>query len=814
MLEFARTLSLGALLVSASAWSNTAAGLPPETAVNLDGADPGRTFEGIGGLSAGAASRLLIDYPEPQRAQILDFLFEPNFGAALQHLKVEIGGGVNSTWGSEPSHADTRAELDYPRPESYERGYEWWLMKEARKRNPDIYLEGLQWGAPGWIGNGEFFSQDNADFIAGFVKGARDYHGLTLNYQGIRNEAGYKVGWIKTLRQTLDAHGLRDVKLVAADDAGDVEWKIAKDVQADPELSKAVYALGVHYVPYTTTDIARNTGKPLWFSEAAMYGEPWGRAKNFARLYNRNYILGRITKTVVCTPITSLFNYLVPFGIEMWNNPGLMKANTPWSGHYEVPPSIWVTAHTTQFARPGWRYINGGCGFLKIAGSYVTLRSPDPDGDYSIVVETMNNLPYDQACQNTNAKDEDADVPPQRITFHLKGLSAGTVHVWRSNKSTQFERLADLTPEHGSFAMTLAGNSIYTLTTTTGQRKGSYRIPKPAPFPFPYKENFERYTPGRMARYFSDQEGTFAVAQRGDGRGKCLRQVLPQRGIKWFVNMESPWTITGAAAWTDYEVSADVRVEKTGLAGLYGRVDTPLSGPMPGGYGLTIDHSGAWQLKDANVLLKSGKVKGRADSWHSLKLRFRGLHVIAAIDGQTVCTVMDDFHPNGAVALASSYDSVDFDNLIVKRFSGRAPSPAPECQNLALGKQATASGQSSGDCTAGEAVDGNHATGWCSGKTTNQWLEVDFGKEAMFDRVTLDQHKTNPWASGGDITSYKIQYWDGADWKDAFVGRSLAARRHSDDFPAVTSRKVRLLLAACGENTVVWEFQVFRTARP
>ena len=51
-------------------------------------------------------------------------------------------------------------------PSTYDSGYEWWLMKEARKRNPDIILESLQWGAPGWIGNGEYFSQDNADFIA------------------------------------------------------------------------------------------------------------------------------------------------------------------------------------------------------------------------------------------------------------------------------------------------------------------------------------------------------------------------------------------------------------------------------------------------------------------------------------------------------------------------------------------------------------------------------------------------------------------------------------------------------------------------
>src|SRR5579883_2491049 len=99
------------------------------TAIVIDAHAPGRVFDGIGALSAGASSRLLIDYPEPQRSQILDYLFKPNYGAALQHLKVEIGGGVNSTDGTEPTHMRT------PTDQNYSRGYEWWLMDQATIRS-------------------------------------------------------------------------------------------------------------------------------------------------------------------------------------------------------------------------------------------------------------------------------------------------------------------------------------------------------------------------------------------------------------------------------------------------------------------------------------------------------------------------------------------------------------------------------------------------------------------------------------------------------------------------------------------------------
>ena len=93
----------------------------------------GRMFEGVGGLSGGGAtSRLLPDYIEPQRSDILDFLFTPGLGASLHILKVEIGGDTESTEGTEASHMHAADD------QNYHRGYEWWLMKEAKRRNPDI----------------------------------------------------------------------------------------------------------------------------------------------------------------------------------------------------------------------------------------------------------------------------------------------------------------------------------------------------------------------------------------------------------------------------------------------------------------------------------------------------------------------------------------------------------------------------------------------------------------------------------------------------------------------------------------------------
>ena len=54
-----------------------------ETTVRVNPAAPGLRFDGHGGLSAGGSSRLLIDYAEPYRSQILDYLYKPKARAPV-----------------------------------------------------------------------------------------------------------------------------------------------------------------------------------------------------------------------------------------------------------------------------------------------------------------------------------------------------------------------------------------------------------------------------------------------------------------------------------------------------------------------------------------------------------------------------------------------------------------------------------------------------------------------------------------------------------------------------------------------------------
>jgi hypothetical protein len=633
-------------------------GCTKSTTIALDGAGKGRIYEGIGALSAGASSRLLFDYKEPYRSQILDYLFKPGYGAALQHLKVEIGADVNSTDGAEPSSMRSRDDHDYTR------GYEWWLMKEARKRNPEIILDTLPWGAPGWVGNGQFYSQDMADYVADFLQGAKKNQQLDIAYTGVWNEKQFDGTYVKELYRTLTAQKI-PAKIVCCDEypgEGLGQWSIVDAMLKDSELNAAVYAVGVHYPlvngKYTTPANARTIGKPLWSSEdqpnpggGPILSREWqigGRI--LARLYNRNYLEGGMTKTEIWSPVTSYYDILAA------PNSGLMYANTPWSGYYNVQGTIWATAHTTQFAQPGWQYLDSASGLLPEQGSFVSLKSPNGK-DWSVVVETI-----------------DAKQPLTVAIKTAAGLSRDAVHVWETNSQRTFEHVADVTPLDGIVSYTLDPDSLYTFTTTTGQGRGTAHPPSDNPFPLPYADSFDDTDVARSPRYLSDQDGAFEAHPCAYRKGRCLEQVITTKPIPWGP-LPDPFTLAGDVKWSDYRVAADILLNGNGPVMLMGRIDSSDvfkddKALCPSGYVLSIEPGGKWRLstsayKSATRELASGSVKLAAGKWHHAELAFKANQVTVSLDGKTLANTTDTSHPRGMFAVGTGWNRAQFDNLSV-----------------------------------------------------------------------------------------------------------------------------------------------------
>ena len=660
--------------------------------VKLRGDAGGKRFDGIGVVNGGGATSVLLkDYPEPQRSQILDLVFKPKFGASVSALLVEIPGDGNSTQGSMPSHMHTRNDL------SYARGYTWWILREAKKRNPAITLDGTAWSAPGWIGNGEFWSQDAADYYVKWLQGLRSVYGLEFDALGVRNERGVSFEFVKMLRETLDANDFKKVKIHAFDNWPENKLDFVKNMQADEKLRDSIDIIGAHTLQTMPASaevqgMALQMNKPIWNTEEHVYKKGFDSAISIVEAFNENFIRSGATK------IVNWYDVAGVYPIEPYSeDPAMILARSPWSGSYEVREALWGYAHYGQFTEAGWHYLNGGSGELSGAGTFVTLKSPG--NDYSIIIET-----------------KDAKVP-QEIRFEISGaLSQKDLCVWRSNAKEQFVRQADLAPKNRSITLTLEPDSIYTLSTTRGQQKGSFsNVPASKPFPFPYYETFDGYATakewGFLPRYTADIAGAFELAECPDRKGKCLHQTVPVPTLSWAPDWR-PYTILGDDGWQNYEIRTDVYLNPGETAGIVGRINHVGSGwgIVPKGYLFELGADGKCSLnlvrgiKEQNqrtgdaeqqALIKAGKDEAeggekdlatiglsgiKPNTWHTMKLRFDGITITGFIDGKHVLQTTDRFYSHGMAGLivggGKTFSMPYFDNFIVKSLHKSIPNPS------------------------------------------------------------------------------------------------------------------------------------------
>ena len=768
----AAALALAPQLVPSPAHAATHAATRAATAssaIAVDGSSAGRTFDGIGAISGGGGnSRLLIDYPPAERTAILDYLFKPGYGADLQILKVEIGGDTNSTDGSEPSIEHTAGSVDC------NTGYEWWLMEQAKALDPSIKLYGLAWGAPGWIGGGNFWSTDMINYLVSWL-GCAASHGLNIDYLGGWNERGYNISWYEQLRSTLNADGYGSVTIVGADS----DWSIANDIDSNPTFAASVGVIGEHYPcggdggsadSCSTTSQALASGKPLWASENGSQDTDSG-APALIRSIVRGYTDADLTAYINWPLVAAIYPNLG------YDTTGLMVANSPWSGAYEVGAETWATAQVTQFTAPGWQFLNSGSGYLggtESNGSYITLKSPD-GSDYSTILET------------TTA------TAAQTATFTVSGgLSTGAVHVWSTdlnsqNPSDYFVHSEDITPTNGTYSLTMQPGYIYTVSTTSGQGKGTATSPAKASLPLPYTDSFSEYSTGSEANYLSDQNGSFEIQPCTGGRsGECVQQMAAQEPITWD-SASNPYTTIGDLSWTDYKVSVDALMSQSGAVQLLGRVGTqhPFNVAGIDEYYLQLSDTGAWSIvkNDYNgdlTTLASGTVTAPGTgTWSQLALTFDGSTITATINGTTVGSVTDTTYGQGQVGLGvDGWQTDEFSDLSVTPVDSAPVAATYELLNansgLALATagasteagagivQATPNastdqqwqllGGSTGAGT-GTGADSGAATGYDELRNVASGLVLDVPASSGTEGVQLDQWSAN----GGENQQWAVQ---------------------------------------------------------
>ena len=628
------------------------------TRVNLDGGGKGRIFGGVGAISGGGGnSRLLIDYPAKQRNEILDYLFKPGYGASLQILKLEIGGDANSTDGAEPSVEHARGAVNC------NAGYEFWLAEEAKRRNPNLKLYGLAWAAPGWIGDGKFWSQDMVDYLMTWLDCANS-HGLSIDYLGGWNERGFDASWYERLHAAI-AVKHPAIKIVG-DDSG---WDVAAAMAKDSNFAKSIDIVGVHYSceggdggsaeSCHSTAAGISSGKPLWDSENGSQDDNSG-AGPLIRAITRGYLDSKMT-ALLNWPLVAAITSNLPYPTV-----GLMVAGEPWSGNYSIGESLWISAHVTQFTEPGWSFVDSASGYIggdRLNGSYVSLRSPDGH-DASTIVET------------TTA------TAPATLEFTISGGAKGKpLQVWATDLSIssgtkRFIHVADVrtdASDHSRFI--LQPGYVYTFSTINRAGKGTTEPPAAGHLRLPYRDDFEHYASGTEARYLSDMQGAFEVQPCAAGRtGKCLQQMAPLKPIEWQDDSDA-FTLIGDPSWTNYNVSVAAELAKPGTLELIGRANfqkRPQSHQQ--GYILQVSDTGVWVLVKSNsdgarkILANGTATPLGTGRWHRLNLSFAAAQITASVDGRNLASVTDDSYRNGQIGLGTvEYDNDQFDDLAITK---------------------------------------------------------------------------------------------------------------------------------------------------
>jgi hypothetical protein len=484
-----------------------------------------------------------------------------------------------------------------------------------------------------------------------------------------------------------------------------------------------------------------------------------------------------------------------------------------------------VDAHTTQFVRPGWRYLDLASTYLTNGASFVTLYSPST-GDYTVVIESADAT-----------TDETVRFAP------AKGLSAAPAALWATDLSSA--KPADWFVDegaqtgHGGVTVTIKPHHLYTISTVKGQHRngpveaaaaGENHVAETTRYlPLPFHEDFEHVDATHRARFFQDQAGAFESAPCEHGRsGTCYRQVVRMQPVLWHNGGRSPSTIVGDPEWSgDYTVATDAMLEESGYIEVMGRIEH-YDPNLISGYHLRIADSGEWQLYSedspentlgsgtvsAQIKLASGKAEFGIGKWHRVALSFKADEIVADLDGRELLRVRDTRHTNGQVGLlVAPWKMAEFDNVAVDK-TQPWPTFVPQAGITAVATSSQPGTYEHRIYAPTEALDGRPESRWSSQLNPvlpmPQSITLDLDKP--YQTTGLQYTPPGDTGRGGRITRYVVELsTDGhgfhrvaeGSWSSSIAAKTAHWKTEKTRFVRLTALETFGAGAAASELNVI-----------
>ena len=109
------------------------------------------------------------------------------------------------------------------------------------------------------------------------------------------------------------------------------------------------------------------------------------------------------------------------------------------------------------------------------------------------------------------------------------------------------------------------------------------------------------------------------------------------------------------------------------------------------------------------------------------------------------------------------------------------------------------------DPEVGRAPENDPDTFWSAPQGSHHSiLEVNFGKPVTFDHALIMERLNN----GQHVQSFRIEVWDGTDWKSVVADHSIGHKR-IESFATQTTSRVRLNITSSTDTAEITEFQLF-----
>jgi glucuronoarabinoxylan endo-1,4-beta-xylanase len=428
----------------------------------LDWSKPAQEIDGFGASAAFHMAGDLMDFPEPQRTEILDILFSQSKGAGFSIVRNFVGDG--GSWGSK-----TNGPAQSIEPQ--EGVWNWtgdedeiWFMKEAGKRGCTRFVSTV-WSPPAWMKTnnsviGGHLRPDKyqafAEYLSMYVRGYKEHHGIDIYAISLANEPDITVRYSSCYWTGKEFHDFlkylipvweRDkitAKVIVGEHSAWTENPVLESL-ADSVTAARIDIVGVH--AYGTADrdpfppISQRSGplvetlkqkKKIWQTEAANLG------RNYPDIRDGLY-WAEILHTHVADNRTN--GWLYWWAVCPYPGGGGLIHMDPAKKTYSVDKRLYTIGNYSRFVKPGYFRVQTNSELT----TGVLVSAYKNESAHQLVVVAINE-----------------NVNPRELEMSLTGANATSAAPWRTSGTEDLVSLPELRITDNKLSATLAPSSVTT----------------------------------------------------------------------------------------------------------------------------------------------------------------------------------------------------------------------------------------------------------------------------------------------------------------------------------------------------------------